>query len=423
MYGIVGWFKKSVPLFLLIPCSLFSQNITLEKVQDLVRKNYPSLKQKELLKTSAGLNVSNLNKNYLPQLLVNGQASYQSDVTKIEQTIPGVKILELAKDQYKVTADVNQLIYDGGETKQQKTMAELNAVVEDQQVEVELYTLKEKVNDIFLSILYTDELIKQIALVEKDLQIGLNQVDAQVQNGIAFHSSANILKAELLKSNQRRIELQSSRTAMIEKLGLYTGEKMSDQSVFEKPAVASDMSNEITRPEIKLYNDQVTLLGQQNKLINAKNIPKASLFFQGGYGRPALNFFTNDLDLFYVTGVKFNWALNGFYRKNNNRQLVKVNQDIVDAKKETFLLNTNAQLTTQKREIDKLNKLIQSDNEIIELRRSVTDAAKAQLENGVMTANDYLVEVNAEDQSRQALINHELQLLQAQIIYNTIKGK
>ena len=32
------------------------------------------------------------------------------------------------------------------------------------------------------------------------------------------------------------------------------------------------------------------------------------------------------------------------------------------------------------------------------------DAAKAQLENGVITANDYLREVNAEDQSRQTLI-------------------
>ena len=135
------------------------------------------------------------------------------------------------------------------------------------------------------------------------------------------------------------------------------------------------------------------------------------------------NLLKNEFEPFYVTGVKLNWALNGFYTKKNDRQLVKINQDIVDTKRETFLLNTNAQLATQRNEIDKLLKLIESDNEIIELRRSVTDAAKAQLENGVMTANDYLVEVNAEDQSRQVLIGHQLQLLQAQIVYNTIKGK
>ena len=424
MYGIVSWLRKSIPLLLLLPAAAFGQNITLDSVQDLARKNYPAIRQKDLLKKTASLNVSNLNKNFLPQLSVNGQASYQSDVTSIDVTLPGgIKIEPPSKDQNKFTADINQLVFDGGVTRQQKTMAEMNAVVEDQQVEVELYKVKEKVNDVFLGILYTDELINQTELVEKDLQTGLKKVDAQVQNGVAFRSSANILKAELLKTGQRRIELQASRKSLIETLALFTGQKMDEQSAFVRPAVASELSNEITRPELKLYSDQSTLLGQQNKLITARNLPRTSLFFQGGYGKPALNFLKNEFEPFYVTGVKFSWGLNGFYTKKNDRQLVKINQDIVDSKKETFLLNTNAALISQRNEIEKLNKLIQSDNEIILLRKSVTDAAKAQLENGVMTANDYLVEVNAEDQSRQVLIGHELQLLQAQIVYNTIKGK
>jgi outer membrane protein TolC len=424
MYGIVSWFRKSIPLLFLLPVAVYSQTVTLDSVQDLARKNYPAIRQKDLLKKTASLNVSNLNKNFLPQFSVNGQASYQSDVTSIDVTLPGGLTFESpSKDQYKLTADVNQLVYDGGVTKQQKVIAEMNAVVEEQQIEVELYKVREKVNDIFLSILYTDELIKQTELVEKDLQTGLKKVDAQVQNGVAFRSSSNILKADLLKTGQRRIELQASRKALIETLALFTAQKMSEQSVFEKPAVTSDLSNDISRPEIKLYDNQVTLLAQQNKLIDSRNLPRTSLFFQGGYGKPALNLLKNEFEPFYVTGVKLNWTLNGFYTRKNDRQLVKINQDIVDAKRETFLLNTNAALATQRNEIDKLIKLIESDNEIIQLRKSVTDAAKAQLENGVMTANDYLVEVNAEDQSRQVLIGHELQLLQAQIVYNTIKGK
>lgn len=423
MYGIVSRALKSIPLLLLLPAVVFSQHVTLDSVQALARKNYPAIRQKDLLKKTASLNVSNLNKNFLPQLVVNGQASYQSAVTSIDVPLPGgIKFEPPSKDQYKLTADVNQLIFDGGVTKQQKAIAEMNAVVEDQQVEVELYGVREKVNDIFLGILYIDELIDQTALVEKDLQTGLKKVDAQVQNGVAFRSSASILKAELLKTGQRRIELQASRKALIETLALFTGHKIDEQSAFEKPSVTSELSSEITRPELKLYSDQTTLLGQQNKLINARNLPRTSLFFQGGYGKPALNFLKNEYEPFYVTGVKLSWGLNGFYTKKNDRQLVKINQDIVDSKKETFLLNTNAQLTSQRNEIEKLNKLIESDNQIIQLRKSVTDAAKAQLENGVMTANDYLVEVNAEDQSRQVLIGHQLQLLQAEIVYNTIKG-
>jgi outer membrane protein TolC len=85
-------------------------------------------------------------------------------------------------------------------------------------------------------------------------------------------------------------------------------------------------------------------------------------------------------------------------------------------------LNTNSQLKQQQAEIDKWRQLVASDDAILALRSSVKAAAKARLDNGVMTANDYLREVNAEDQARQAKIAHELQLLQAQINYQTIAG-
>src|SRR6476661_322120 len=123
MYGIVSWLRKSIPLLLLLPVTVFSQNITLDSLQDLARKNYPAIRQKDLLRKTASLNVINLNKNFLPQFSVNGQASYQSDVTTIDLTLPGgIKFEPPSKDQYKVTADVNQLIFDGGATKQQKAI-------------------------------------------------------------------------------------------------------------------------------------------------------------------------------------------------------------------------------------------------------------------------------------------------------------
>jgi outer membrane protein TolC len=80
-------------------------------------------------------------------------------------------------------------------------------------------------------------------------------------------------------------------------------------------------------------------------------------------------------------------------------------------------------LKQQQWEIEKFNQLINTDVGIIDLREQVKVASSAQLENGVITANDYLREVNAEDQARQALITHRLQLLQAQINYQTTLGK
>lgn len=398
--------------------------LELQQAYDLAQKNYQVIKQKELIKQTAAINIDNLQKGFLPQVTISGQASYQSDVTKVSLALPGFSIEPPSKDQYKLIADVSQLIYDGGITKEQKVFQQLNASVEEQKVEVELYKLKERINQVFLGVLYLDEQLKQVNLVKSDINTGIQKVEAQVKNGVAFRSSLNVLKAELLKTEQRIIELTASRKGLIDVLALFTGEPLDNTTKLVKPASPSiETTAAIARPELKLYNAQSDLFSQQNKLITAKNLPKASLFAQGGYGRPALNQLKNEFNLFAIGGVRFSWSLGGLYTKKKERELTAVNKRIVDIQKETFLLNTNTQLKQQEAEVSKLKQLLAADNEIIDLRISVKDAAKAQLENGVITANDYLREVNAEDQARQSLITHQLQLLQAQINYTTISGK
>lgn len=421
---------KNLTLLLLIcllPGLLMAQQISklnLQQAYALAQQNYPLIKQKDLVRQTAAINIDNLQKGFLPQVTLSGQATYQSDVTKIPVSIPGFNIEPASQEQYKVMADINQVIFDGGIIKEQRNYQQLHAAVEEQKAEVELYKIKERINQLFLGILFLDEQAKQVALVKEDIQTGINRVEAQVQNGVAFRSNLNMLKAELLKADQRLIEIVASKKGLLDALALFIGRPLSEKVVLEKPVSLSFVSdNEIVRPELKLYREQAELMGQQDKLITAKNLPKASVFVQGGYGRPALNLLKNEFDFYYIGGVRLNWSLGNLYTKKKERELVQVNKKMIDVQKETFLLNTNTQLTQQNAEVEKLKQLIVSDNEIISLRASVKEAAKAQLENGVITANDYLKEVNAEDQSRQSLITHQLQLLQAQINYNTISGK
>jgi len=220
------------------------------------------------------------------------------------------------------------------------------------------------------------------------------------------------------------IEIKASRKGLTDVLGLFINQTLADDVQLERPLTESAvLINDIQRPELKLYSIQETLLNGQNSIINSRNRPKLSLFLQGGYGRPALNFLSNDFAFFYTTGLRFNWSFGGLYTEKKERQLIEVNKKIIGIQKETFLLNTNTALKQQESEVNKLKQLIAKDNEIIDLRLSVKESANAQLENGVITANDYLREVNAEDQARQALITHQVQLLQAQINYQTISGK
>ena len=409
---------------LLIINSQAQESLTLQQAYDLAQKNYPLIRQRELISKTRELTVANLSTGFLPQLNLNAQATYQSEVTSVKVPVPGIKIESPSKDQYKVLADLSQLVYDGGLIKQQKKIQDLTEQVELKKVEVELYKLKDRINQLFLGTLYLDEQLRQVELIRSDLNNGIKRVEAQVNNGTAFRSNLNVLQAELLKTDQRAIELKASRKGYIDVISLFIDQPLSENMKLERPAVeAPVLANEIQRPELILYSTQEKLLGGQYKLIDSRNKPKASLFWQGGYGRPGLNFLSNSFDFYYTTGVRLNWNFGGLYTQKKEKKVVGLNQKIVEIQKETFLLNTNTDLKRQQSEVDKLQKLVATDKDIIDLRIKVKDAAKAQLENGVITANDYLREVNAEDQARQNLITHQIQLLQAKINYQTISGK
>lgn len=411
----------------LIPAFLWAQDngpLNLQKAYELAEKNYPVTKQSRLIEQTASLSIDNLSKGFLPQVTLSGQATYQSDVTKVPVNLPGINIESPSKDQYKVLADLNQLIYDGGAIKQQKVVQQLSANVEEQKVQVELYKLKDRINQFYLGILFIDEQLKQAGLITQDLQTGIKRVQAQVDNGVVLRSNLNVLKAELLKNDQRAIELKATRKGLVETLSLFLGQSLPENTQLQMPSPGQFIATtEVSRPELKLFQQQTSLNNQQNNLIRSKNLPKASLFVQGGYGRPGLNLLTNEFDLYYIGGVRFNWSLGGLYTKKKEKELVKVNKQIIDIQQETFLLNTNTQLKQQQSDIEKLQQLVATDDAIIDLRHQVTEAARAQLENAVITANDYLREVNAEDAARQSRITHEVQLLQAQINYQTISGK
>ena len=400
------------------------KQLTLEEARQLARNNYPLMRQKELISKTAGITIENLQKAFLPQVSLSGQATYQSEVTQVKIPVPGVTIDPLSKDQYKLVADINQVIYDGGTANQQKNLQQLNATVEQQKIEVELYKLTERISQLYVGILFLEEQLKQSGLVKTDIANGIKKVQAQVTNGVAFRSNLSLLQAELLKTEQRVIEINASRKGLLLALGLLVNQNLpSDiQLQIPVPVNTNEEKDDIKRPELLLFSSQDKYLSSQVKLVDAKNLPRASLFLQSGYGRPGLNFLKNEFAFYYLGGIRLNWSFNGLYTQKKEKELVELNRRSVDIQKETFLLNTRTALGQQKAEMDKLQELINTDNAIILLRVTVKEAAKAQLDNGVITANDYLREVTAEDQARQSLIAHQLQLLQAQINYKNISG-
>jgi outer membrane protein TolC len=379
----------------------------LQDCYQLAQKNYPLIKQRELLSRADNYTIANAAKGYLPQLSFSGQSTYQSQVVEIP--FPGAP--QLSKDQYKIQAEITQSIYDGGNIRYQKELSRATTAIRQQQLEVNLYNIKERISQLYFGILLISKQLEQNQLRREDMQSGVHRTAGAVSNGTALRSSLDELKAEVLNTERARIQLMASRQAYLQMLALFINQPLDDNTSLAQPAPVA-LSAEIDRPELRLYDYQQQHYAVQEKQLRVNYLPKINAFVQGSYGRPTLNFVSNEFGFYALGGIRFSWGLGSLYTNRNSRQLLRINKQDVDVQKETFLFNTRLTMTQQQIEATQYTSLIQQDQEIITLRSSVKKAAMAQLENGVITPHDYISQVNAENQARLDLILHELQLLQ-----------
>ncbi|HRJ16337.1 MAG TPA: TolC family protein, partial [Saprospiraceae bacterium] len=346
--------RRARRIFVLCLASLWvlgltGQSLSLDSCYAMARRNYPLVQQFDLIEKSKALSLENAAKGYLPQLAVNGQATYQSEVTRLPISFPGLNVPELSKDQYRLFGEVNQPLTDLFFVKEQQDLIRANAALETQKTEVELHKLRERVYQLYFGVLYMDARLEQAQLLIKDLEAGLAKVQAAVAGGVALKSQADQLRAELLKARQQIAELKSGRRAYAEALGLLTRQNMDEKTVLETPA-APLPATEIRRPELAMFGAQQQSLAQQSRLINNKTLPRLSAFFQGGYGRPALNVLSNDFDPYFITGLRLNWNISSFYTSGNERQLLSTQQSAIAVQRETFLLNTRLAVQQQQAE-------------------------------------------------------------------------
>ncbi|HTS46181.1 MAG TPA: TolC family protein [Puia sp.] len=421
-------YKKMAGLTLLLAAlsleNSFSQPpqmITLEQCYQLARKNYPLINQKDLIRKTRDYSVENASKGYLPQWNSGGQITYQSEVTGIPFKIPGFEIPTLSKTQYKVYGEIDQTIYDGGEIHLQKQTDNVNASIQDQNIEVQLYTLKDRINQVYFGILLFIEQIKQNELQQSDLEQVVKATQAAVDNGSGYRSNLDEAKVELLKSQQNNINLRATKAGYLTVLGLFINQKLDDSTRFEWP-VETVINPAINRPELRVYDYQKMLYDVQQKQLSAELRPKFAAFIQGGYSLPGLNFLKTTPEFYYIGGIKMDWPLGSLYTLKNNKRILDIYRKTQDIEKETFLFNTNQSLEQQNSDIIKYQQLIKKDNDIIVLRTSIKNAGISQAQNGVITVHDFLTYVNDENSAIQDRLLHQVQLLLAEYSYKTTSG-
>jgi len=403
-------------LIIFIQFNLNAQSLTVETCQTKAIANYPLVKQYGLIEQTSQFNISNANKGYLPQLSLSAKATYQSAVTQIPAVLGqklGVTLPSLAKDQYQAVLEASQVIWDGGVISSQKNATNAGTEVERKKLEVDLYALKDRVNQLFFGILLLDEQLKQNDILENDLATNYNRLEAYKQNGIANQADIDAVHVEQLNVSQRDEDLQSTRKTYCMMLSALTGITISDKTELIRPVVDLSIQKDTLnhRPEISLFDAQNKMYESQKSILKAGNLPKLGAFIQGGYGQPGLNMFTIGFSPFYIGGLRLSWNISGLYSQKNNISKLESSMKTVDVQKETFLFNNSLITKQQQNDIVKLQTTLLNDDEIIRLRVNIKKAATAKMENGTSSVSDLIREINAENQARQLKSLHEIQLL------------
>jgi outer membrane protein TolC len=414
--------KRLIYLFILLSTVSINaqQSITLQECYDLVTTNYPLAKQSQLFKQQNDLELEVISKGKLPQLDLSAQATYLSDVTSVP--LPNTGIEPPNNDQYRATLSVNQLLYNGGiiNTTSQVKTAQLKT--QQKQVEVSLYQLKQKVNQLYFSMVLLQE--KKQLLTDKQtlLQAQLKEVKSGVVNGIMLPSSDKVLEAELLKIDQQFSEIESNKIALIENLSSLIGMSLNNNTALALPLTMAVLNTEISRPELDLFQLKKEEISLNETLIAKQNLPKLMGFATGGYGNPGLNMLDNSFQTFYTVGVKVNWNVLDWNSNKKQREALAINKDLIETESETFKLNTQMERNSQEKEIDKISEMIKIDTNIIELRKTVLKATESQLRNGIITSSAYITELTNLNEAENSLATHKIQLELAKANYNITTG-
>ena len=411
-------------LFTMMP--IMAQAQTLEQCQLAAERNYPLIRQYDLISKTTDLTVANIQKGWLPQVSASAQATLQSDVTAFPDQIQkvyqqmGIDMEGLRKDQYRVGIDVQQTVYDGGSIKSQKEIVRQQGEVQSAQNEVTMYNVRKRVNEMYFGLLLIDEQIKLNSDLQELLSANEKKLASMYKSGTAAESDYQSVKADRLNVMQQATGLQSQRQALIRILSAFCGieVKRAEKPNYQLSTVKSQL--EVRRPELKAIDAQLRLADAQEKALDAALMPKLGVFAQGFYGYPGYNLFEDMMghkwSLNGMIGARLTWNIGALYTRKNDRAKLNAQRSIFNIQRETFLFNNNLEQIQQNENIERYRKLMADDEEIITLRNAVRRAAESKLSHGIIDVNDLVKEINAENGARVQQTIHEIEMLKE--IYN-----
>lgn len=389
---------------------------TLDECIGWAYDNYPQIKEMSLIEMTKGIDLKNAAYAWLPHLNISGKATWQSEVVEMPMDIPGMDI-NIPHDQYGLTAEFTQQIWDGGTSRSQKELAEAGAEVKKTQLETNLWSIRSRVQNVFLGIILIDKQLELNRLLRESLERSSEEVKSRMEAGVALPSDLDQVSVNILSCLQQRASLDADRKSYMKILGLLTGRDMTDVEL----AVPQDAVNYVddgardfeTRPEMAFYAAQLKQNEFQRRQLNTLISPKLNLSLQGGYGRPGMNMLSGDFSGYFVAGLKLQWNIGALYTRGLDKRKVNADAQKIDLTRKSFILNSSVEAEQKNNAILKARDVLEKDSEIIALRQRIRASGENQYREGIIKMNDYLSMLDEEYKAKANESMHEVQLMMA----------
>lgn len=389
---------------------------TLDECIGWAYDNYPQIKEMSLIEMTKGIDLKNAAYAWLPHLNISGKATWQSEVVEMPMDIPGMDI-NIPHDQYGLTAEFTQQIWDGGTSRSQKELAEAGAEVKKTQLETNLWSIRSHVQNVFLGIILIDKQLELNRLLRESLERSSEEVKSRMEAGVALPSDLDQVSVNILSCLQQRASLDADRKSYVRILGLLTGRDMTAVEL----AVPQDAVNYVddgardfeTRPEMAFYAAQLKQNEFQRRQLNTLISPKLNLSLQGGYGRPGMNMLSGDFSGYFVAGLKLQWNIGALYTRGLDKRKVNADAQKIDLTRKSFILNSSVEAEQKNNAILKARDVLEKDSEIIGLRQRIRASGENQYREGTIKMNDYLSMLDEEYKAKANESMHEVQLMMA----------
>ncbi len=416
-------FTLLLTLFFTFSFAQESHKVSLQACMDQSVMQHPLYVQHQLQIALRNLKQDNLQSDLLPQVSLNGKASLQNEVMELPISIPGVTIPSVSKDQYRLSLDINQAIYRGGLIKYQNELEKNTLVISDMLIDKELYTIKAQTKTLFFQVVLLDKQKQIVQSYRSILEEKYSEAQVLVDEGVALASNLDVLKLEILNTEQELHNIESVRNALILNLNELTHLSLNPATHLVLPEINTLPLAKQDRFEYHLLSLQQQQLETSKGLLDVKTKPMLFAFASAGVGRPGFNMLSNSFDDFYMIGLNLKWDLWDWNKSKNEKKMVDINKEMIETQKQSFELNIQLALNQLMSEIEKQKALVNTDPEIIALHENIVKTAEAQYKNGTLSSTDFVVELQKLNQAKLNLELHQINLVNSQLAYIETLGK